>query len=190
MNWMSDWKPGRISEMSTIARKCKTQPSESENYEVMDANSYEMQAILYATMLQMHIPDVKVKVEKRLRKIPNGWRDMCLVSSLLNRLLEAIYRTMTPTQLNQVRRMLKDNELRIQRRPVTQSEESESISVSLADVVYLASATIDSQCSMCLKDRQEQKGCKLRKRLMGICPPKEIPENGNCPYLEAVLADE
>lgn len=52
-----------------------------------------------------------------------------------------------------------------------------------SDIKVVTDQVIADNCALCLKERNEWRGCELRKAMMHICPPGEIDRKSpDCPY--------
>ena len=156
----------------------------------LEANAYEMRAIEYLAALDAQAQRTKGTLEQRLRLIPGGWRDICMVTAKLAKLLEGIYATMTPRQYHHMEIMANEAEVFVRQKPVVRTANSHLVPVKTDDLRWIVNAVMSLECSICLKSEREQKGCELRKRLMCLAPPLDIPKNRVCPYLHVVTQND
>ena len=118
-------------------------------------------------------------LKERLKTIPNGWRDWRLMNTLSVKLYVALMETLTVNQYAQFKKLEQHGTCVIQLRTAAKGEDFDFVRMSaLKKIVRVA---IDDHCSLCVKTDAECRGCKLRKSLMEICPPYEIPKYG-CAY--------
>jgi hypothetical protein len=160
-----------------------------EKVEIMEANAREVHVIEYLACLDARLVEGQTVLEKRLRTIPNGWRNFRLALTTVEKLLMQVYDTLPDKTLRHMDRVHQCGEVIIRPRPAIKMPDDVQI-VMTDDLRLIINTMIKHECAMCIKDAREQKKCKLRKALMDIAPPHELNENGLCNYIDVVAANE
>ena len=122
-------------------------------------------------------------LRERLSWIPNGWRDWRLMVSLARKMTGKLYETLTDRQYLQMKRLEEHGECVIRMKSAASGDDFDFVDMRAMKAVLAAS--IDGNCSLCVKNEAEIKGCKLRKNLYQIAPPLEISRYG-CTYRDIV----
>lgn len=156
---------------------------------ITEPNSKEIHTIEYVACLDKQLSNAEKHLKDRLKGIPNGWRDFRLVAKTTERLLDKLYDTVPDKTKLHMQRMEEFGQVIIRPNPAIKLPGDVQV-VLLDDLLMLVNTTIASECAVCLKDSREQKKCKLRKALMNITPPKEVPEGGLCAYAEVAAKSE
>lgn len=118
----------------------------------------------------------------RLGGVKNGWRDWRLMISLAAKLYSALLATLPKRQLYQMLQLESQGECRITMKSATHSADYHMVDTHSLEVIV--KRAIRSECEICVMDDRAVKGCKLRKALIDVAPPEEIPRFG-CPYRDA-----
>lgn len=163
----------------------------SETYvpQVRETNSKEIHTIEYLACLDKQLMDGQKYLKDRLQTIPNGWRDFRLAAKATERVLDAVYETVPDKTRLHMQRIEECGQVVIRPNPAIKLPGDVQM-VMVDDLLMLINSTIASECAVCLKDKREQKKCKLRKALMNIAPPRELPKNGLCVYSEVAAQNE
>ena len=120
-------------------------------------------------------------LKERLKTIPNGWRDWRLMNTLSVKLYVALMKTLTDLQYHQFKKLEQHGSCVIQLKTAAKGEDFDFVRMSALKKIIRV--VIEDHCSLCVKTDAECRGCKLRKSLMEICPPYEVPKHG-CAYRE------
>lgn len=107
--------------------------------------------------------DCMDKLEKRLKSIPNGWRDARMIQSVLGRLIDRLTDTIPPEQRIAILTNLTKQEIRIGATSVASAKDFTLVPLESAYV--LVDAAMDSVCDFCSKTVMEARKCELRKAL-------------------------
>ena len=142
-------------------------------------NCEEMRVIEYLTAMNSKMIQAGDCMRGRLSSVPNGWRQWRLMAVTLERLLPALYDTMTTKNLRHLKNICDHGEIIIRLRPVVRVPEHTLVSED--DLRTLVNAAMASECSICLRQGREIDRCPLRAALMNICPPYEDPKT-SCGY--------
>ncbi len=99
-------------------------------------------------------------MERRVRAIPNAWRDLRLCRSLLDKLASNLVMTVQPEKLPGMRRMVRHLKFKIICGPeASQLEQDECI--VREDEINTLMVFAHEQCKLC--DRDHCRGCELGK---------------------------
>ena len=153
----------------------------SENAFVLDPTAREVHAIEFLAGLDKQLVDAQNALKPRLDKIPNGWRDFRLAVTRTEKVLDAVYETLPAKTLKHMERLCSYGEVVIRPKPMIKMPDDVQI-VQSDDLRMLINSAMSSECAICVKDRKEQKKCKLRKALSVIAPANNIGADGLCPY--------
>ena len=118
--------------------------------------------VLFAFYASLHeIDRAKKEMEKRIRLIPNGWRDINLIQSVLTRLVDQIRKTIPPDKLSSLDRNGKRMTYRVHFTPPVTLPPDELI-IKGDDLDTLVRYAHDYSCTACDKDCNK---CTLGKAL-------------------------
>ena len=118
----------------------------------------EALTILYAA--GQAIDMVAPKLEQLSRRVPNGWRDLRMVQSKIDKLIESMLNTIPVQQLDTMISQMRISHLRIVTNDVGKSDESKWL-VARDELTELVAAVVDEKCLMC--DKTDWYNCKLRR---------------------------
>lgn len=123
-------------------------------------------------------------IDRRIRQISGGKRDMGLLKSKINRLMEAVVDTIPDDQLMTYIRSLKMASYTVGiKKPghMGRNEKDYGMWLSYEIINALLSGCHD-HCIMCPADKAQRRACKLRKALETI--PNDAPDrdDGDCPF--------
>lgn len=132
-----------------------------ERWHLSDKEYYALRQMFgFAGQLQA----VEPFMEKRLRKIPGGWRDWRLLEAVSEKLLGEITRTIPLNKLQMIMRELKMTQVRVEVRRVTdQSNTDVGTYVSQEALDRIAQKAADAECFACEKRGADARNCQLRK---------------------------
>ena len=129
------------------------------------SNSVEQDHYLYLCASFSDMMDAKEcrHMEQRLRMIPGGWRDFCLMTSLMKKILKNLKMTYEPVKRKQMQRTADRCRHKLIIGPqVTNEEEQYVLSRSDFSVLVLAASEM---CTLCMGVPSQCKGCDLGKVL-------------------------
>lgn len=129
-----------------------------EDRKRINSTTREALTILYAA--GQAIDMVAPKLEQLTRRVPNGWRDLRMVQSKLDKLVESVLNTIPVEQLDTMIAQMRISHLRIVTNDVGQSDESKWL-VPRDELTELVAAVVDEKCLMC--DKTDWYNCKLRR---------------------------
>lgn len=118
----------------------------------------EALTILYAA--GQAIDMVAPKLEQLARRVPNGWRDLRMVQSKTDKLIESVLNTIPVEQLDTMIAQMRISHLRIVTNDAGKSDESKWL-VPRDELTELVAAVVDEKCLMC--DKHDWFNCKLWK---------------------------
>ena len=130
----------------------------SDERQRVNSVTREALTILYAA--GQAIDMVTPKLEKLARRVPNGWRDLRMVQSKLDKLIESMLNTILVEQLDTMIAQMRISHLRIVTNDVGKSDESKWL-VPRDELTELVAAVVDEKCLMC--DKTDWYNCKLRR---------------------------
>lgn len=149
-------------------------------FEHGEVNSKELHAIEFIAALDNRLQVSEPDLEQRLRGIPDGWRQFRIAKAAVEKVLDGIYRTIPKKTLTHMDRILTFGEVVIRPKPATRSAEVQIVDEEA--LRHLINVAIAAECAICLRHGAECRACKLRKALMLIAPPAEIPADASCAY--------
>ena len=156
--------------------------------DICNANSYEMGAILFLGALDGQIKSDESVLEKRLRSIPDAWRQYRIARTSIDKVLGYLYDSLPQKQLKHIYNNVRTST--IQFKPKGINGTNDSICVDEDILRLLINETMSSRCAICLASPSEEKACPLRKALCVIAPPDDIQSDGGCPYSEVTKRNE
>ena len=109
-------------------------------------------------------------LENRIRMVPNGWRDLQMIASMSNRLLQRLVFTIPNEQLIPIMKTQKGMVLRVGfAKPSSREQEDKEFGrwVSVYDQ-YTAIDLAKEHCQMCSLDRNGRRTCRVREMLEGM----------------------
>lgn len=130
----------------------------SDERQRVNSVTREALTILYAA--GQAIDMVAPKLERLTRRVPNGWRDLRMVQSKLDKLVESVLNTIPVEQLDTMIAQMRISHLRIVTNDVGKSDESKWL-VPRDELTELVAAVVDEKCLMC--DKTDWYNCKLRR---------------------------
>lgn len=153
--------------------------------ERIDMTSRELHAVEFLAALRSQMDKHGERLKPRLQNIPNGWRQYRLIQSALSSMIAALYDTMPYKQIKRIEDMMGYGEVKIDIAPVAKHALG-YLTVHEKDLAVIATAAMQNECLMCIKDGDEIKKCALRKALWEIAPPDDLVKYG-CPYRENAM---
>lgn len=130
----------------------------SDERQRVNSVTREALTILYAA--GQAIDMVAPKMEQLTRRVPNGWRDLRMVQSKLDKLVEALLNTIPVKQLDTMIAQMRISHLRIVTNDIGKSDESKWL-VPRDELTELVAAVVDEKCLVC--DKTDWYNCKLRR---------------------------
>lgn len=134
-----------------------------EDRKRINSTTREALTILYAA--GQAIDMVAPKLEQLARRVPNGWRDLRMVQSKIDKLIESVLNTIPVEQLDTMIAQMRISHLRIVTNDVGQSDESKWL-VPRDELTELVAAVVDEKCLMC--DKHDWYNCQLRRIIMDL----------------------
>ena len=135
------------------------------------------------------------ELERRAREIPGGWRDLRLITTLSEKLLSCILRTIPKKKLAVIRKELENTEVIVNvRKNVCQpsTEETDGYTyVSQRALERITQRVVDFECFCCEKKGADAKRCQLRRDIEATyhfeydCPMKQ-----ECPFQGMMFGGE
>lgn len=129
-------------------------------------------------------------LEKRVRMIPNGYRDLRMLQSVSAKLMRDILETVPVKKLIQIRRELENSEMILRVKPVNpkKNEYDDNLTyVPQQALERICRKAIELECFCCEKKDREAKKCQLRKDIQDTYM-FDYPNNGKtCPFAGATF---
>lgn len=155
--------------------------------EPREANSREIHGIQLILGLGSQLQEYEKHLEPRLRSVPGLWRQYRSGAAMVHKAVEGIYNTLPANTIRNLNLLMEHGEVVVRFQPATRNEELQL--VRKEQLQMLVNKVVAQECAMCLLDERGQKRCKLRRALMDIAVPRELPERG-CPYLDVAARGE
>ena len=150
----------------------------SEERQRINSVTREALTILYAAGQAIEM--VAPKLEQLTRRVPNGWRDLRMVQSKLNKLVEDMLVTIPVKQLDTMIAQMRISHLQIATNEVGKSDESKWL-VPRDELTELVAAVVDEKCLMC--DKEDWFNCKLRRIITDL--PVDVTKVPNACWRDA-----
>lgn len=125
------------------------------------------------------------KLKERLQTIPNGWRDMRLIVSLLDKVKDELLSTVPDKKLRAIQTELRHSVCELKINPPT-VHSSGCVYVNQEALVKLADRAIDTECILCEKSSKECLKCELYNAINDCFPYETMREGAEyCPFAGA-----
>lgn len=149
----------------------------------MECNAKELHTIEYISALDARLANNEKYLEKRLKSVPDAWRQYRIARSAVDKVINGLYTTLTPENRFHMQNLAVNGEVII--RPRNSLNKTTDCQIVLSkDLKKLINAAMGSNCAMCLKDGREIKKCELRKALLNICPPSDVSGESLCVFTQ------
>lgn len=148
--------------------------------EKVRANAKEGDAIKILCGIFSVFQDSMPAMERRLKSIPGGWRDLKMLSAVTYKLMEKIFITMPTDQLESLRKALDSLKVSIKYSPLSSVQDGD-IAVRVEHLDVVMNAAHEGKCWFCSNNHLEARKCKLRAVLdaLSFC---DEPEVNGCRY--------
>ena len=144
-------------------------------------NSNEKRAIMYVASFDARLGLDCMCLEKRLKSIPDLWRQYRIAMAAIDKVVDGLYETMPPESLLSIRRMCDNSNVILQ--PKNAIDRTSDVEVAHTDDLrVLVNETMKANCAMCLKEGAEIRKCHIRKALTNIAAPTEFKSGNMCDY--------
>ena len=130
------------------------------------SNRAEQDHFLYLSASLSDVLDAKDEMEERIRLIPNGWRDWCLLASTFQRMLGRLRDTYEPVKRAQMQRTADRMHHKLVVGAQASHEEDQYIICAHDLGVLLVGAS--SKCDLCMGKPSDCNRCALGKTLDGV----------------------
>lgn len=130
------------------------------------SNRAEQDHYLYLCASLSDIIDAKEQMEARIRLIPGGWRDWCLLASVMRRMMIKLNLTFEPAKRAQMQRTADRCRHKLMIGPQTVTEEEQYVLSAPDFGVLMVAAT--ERCQLCMGTPSQCKQCQLGKVLDGV----------------------
>ena len=130
------------------------------------SNRREQDHFLYLSASLSDVLDAKDEMEARIKLIPNGWRDWCMLAAVMKNMVEKLKMTYEPAKRDQMKRTAHRCKHKLIIGPqVTTDEEQYVICASDFGVLMCAAA---DKCHLCMGTPEDCKRCDLGRVLDGV----------------------
>lgn len=129
-------------------------------------------------------------LEKRVRSIPGGWRDMRLIQAVATRLMQNILATVPEEKLMLIRKELAHTKVRVsvERSIGTPDDGTKYFAyVPYNALERIMARVVDDECLCCDKTRDEVLRCQLRKDIEATYPFEYPKRRGECPFMGSAI---
>ena len=149
----------------------------------MEANSKEMRTIEYVAGLDARLSLNGKYLEKRLKTVPDLWRQWRIAQVATEKVLDGLYDTLEPKAMHRIRRLCDQGEVYFRFDNIL-NKTTDTQLILTEDLKVLINAAMSSSCAMCMKEGREIKRCELRKALMNISPPNILGGSSRCDFAD------
>lgn len=133
------------------------------------------------------------ELEKRLRKIPGGWRDARLIMTLADKLLARVLKTIPEDKLRQIAKELDNTYLEITvKRNISGEPHGDMYTyVETKTLERVTDKAMEINCAFCQKKGKEVRDCQLRKDIerMYNWDFPQVGNDGECHFIERFTED-
>ena len=130
------------------------------------ANSKELEQIFTMFAAAQELEHAERTMERRVRAIPNGWRNLRLCRSLLDKLVVDMVGTLQPEKIAAMKRMLPKMKFRVLCGPSATKPEPDEVTLAMKDMNNLVHYAHEANCKMCLETNCKR--CPLGKTLDSV----------------------
>ena len=109
----------------------------------------EIDCIVFLLCCTTRFKHIKTAMEKRLRMIPNGWRDMCLITATLDKLVDKVLDTVTTEKLYTLKALIPDTRVHITYTRQIGKHKDEITGIHEKDLDLLTAVAHDGVCKLC-----------------------------------------
>lgn len=163
-----------------------------------DGERYPISYREYVALRQLfgitHIWDEKGHdLEKRLRQIPNGWRDARMIHMVSEKLLIKLLGTVPEKKLEQLKKELNNTYLEVTVKNLVTGEPhgSSYTYVETKTLERVTDKAMEINCAFCQKKGKEVRDCQLRKNIerMYNWDFPQVGKDEECHFLERFTED-
>ena len=154
----------------------------------VEARGEELRSIQMMAMWHTVLLYYQKDLEKRLRRIPHGWRQYRMIAACVEKLVSQLYDTLPNSTMSRI--VLKNNAVEMRLMPKSATSK-EYFVLPYQDFVELLKYVDDGACRMCLGDAETARKCPLRRILRDQIPPVGDSASHHlaaCPYSDGVLS--
>ena len=146
-----------------------------------EASSRELHAVEFIAGLDERLNASRGYLEKRLRSVPDCYRQYRIAETAVGKVLTGLYSTMEVSALNHMLRVSNQSEIVIRPKSVL-NRSTDSQVVLTKDLITVVNAAVGDACSMCIKTGRDVKRCELRKALLNMAPLDKLDNGIYCGY--------
>lgn len=116
---------------------------------VMKTRQEETDSIVFMKCAVKRFEEAQEVMGKRLHMVKNGWRDIRMVTSVLNSLFERIIDTIPPEKVDTLSMMMPDTRVRITYTRQIGKSQDDVIGIRQKDLDLLTAVAHDGVCKLC-----------------------------------------
>lgn len=165
----------RAPEAAARGKAARTKPNRREN-------EFMMNLMILRNTLHRNAPECRERARRAGKYV---WRDIRLLTRLVDKIQEAMMETMPPGRDEYYSAYARHGhyELRIDS-PVRNARH---VLISDINLAAICEAAMENECLMCMREGGEINQCPLREALLEVAPPTEVRESGwrQCEYRNA-----
>lgn len=155
----------------------------------VEANMKEIHSVQFIANLNARLDLDGKHLEKRLRMVPDLYRQFRIAQTSVNKLVDGLYSTIPVDTLIMMRARCDNGEVVLRpRSPLNKNTDCKIVLEK--DLHTLINTAMASTCAFCMKDVRESKKCPLRKALINVAPPSSIGGNNRCDYANVAINEE
>lgn len=133
------------------------------------------------------------ELEKRLKKIPNGWRDAKMLMATSEKLLIKVLETIPPEKIHQIKLELQNTWLEVVvRNCIGNTPKGQAYTyVDTATLERITDKAMELSCVFCEKKGKEARDCPLRKDIERTYhwDFPQIGKDGECHFVDRIVED-
>lgn len=123
-------------------------------------------------------------IEKRVRMIPNGWRDLKLIEAKADKLFAEIMKTVPLQKIQQMKKELNNVRVEVNVIPDYTGRKKDCFTYVPQDALeWLEEQVISMECAFCEKTCEQSKKCPIRKNIEALYH-YDFPEKVGCPLAQ------
>lgn len=134
---------------------------EKNNISIVRANTHDLDLLFGLFAAAQELNRCETEMEKRVRAIPNGWRDLRLIRTKLNKLLDDLILTVQPEKRATMNRMAPRMRFRVWCGHEVIKTAPNEVVITQNEMTTLLEYAWSAECSICMEGRCDQ--CKLGK---------------------------
>lgn len=144
-----------------------------------EMNAREIHALELIAGLDCQLQRGSTTLQERLRDA-GVWQKYRTAMAMLERTLDALYRTIPDKTMRHMVRLLEVGQIVIRPKPMVDARDVQIVQAE--DLKILINETIKGNCALCMERGGKVRSCPIRRALAEIAPTEALPEDGSCAY--------